>query len=272
MASTTLLFVVAGLVFLSSDEILGFQLASNHSVKTGSVHCDIKKVIDNNKRFRQSRCDLHNTIHGRHPSLLFSIKDKNSKNGADSPGTEKDMDVLTKSAWYGVELFGKVFGKPSENTMTDSNAIISTATPPKSLEETIQRIQMDNDRSYFLSGEVDVEIYDKDCVFADPFVSFTGRDRFVENLANLGSFITKYDAKVLNYSSVIYRDRVPIIETKIMVKLELNLPWKPILAWPWGVTYEIDPNSYLVTQHQESWDIEPLAGVKQIFRKPTLKI
>jgi hypothetical protein len=24
-----------------------------------------------------------------------------------------------------------------------------------------------------------------------------------------------------------------------MVKLELNLPWKPVLAWPWGVGYEI---------------------------------
>ena len=82
-----------------------------------------------------------------------------------------------------------------------------------------------------------------------------------------------------------------------MVKLELNLPWKPILAWPWGVTYEIDPDSYLVTSHVESWDIEPwevsLAtaqmischvmlsyfnqrtinqGVKQIFRKPTVQI
>jgi len=57
-----------------------------------------------------------------------------------------------------------------------------------------------------------------------------------------------------------------------MVKLELNLPWKPILAWPWGVTYDIDEETYLVTNHAESWDIEPLEGVKQIFRKPTLKI
>ena len=42
-----------------------------------------------------------------------------------------------------------------------------------------------------------------------------------------------------------------------MVKLELNLPWKPVLAWPWGVSYEIDPETFLVTTHKESWDIEP---------------
>ena len=42
-----------------------------------------------------------------------------------------------------------------------------------------------------------------------------------------------------------------------MVKLELNLPWKPVLAWPWGVTYSIDPTTFLITNHKESWDIEP---------------
>ncbi len=57
-----------------------------------------------------------------------------------------------------------------------------------------------------------------------------------------------------------------------MVKLQLNLPWKPILAWPWGVKYSIDKDTYLVTTHEESWDIEALEGVKQIFRKPTTTI
>jgi hypothetical protein len=57
-----------------------------------------------------------------------------------------------------------------------------------------------------------------------------------------------------------------------MVKLELNLPWKPVLAWPWGVTYFINPETFLVTSHIESWDIEAWEGVKQIFRSPTVKI
>ncbi len=56
------------------------------------------------------------------------------------------------------------------------------------------------------------------------------------------------------------------------MKLELNLPWKPVLAWPWGVTYEINPDTCLVTSHIESWDIDAWDGVLQIFRKPTVKI
>jgi hypothetical protein len=166
----------------------------------------------------------------------------------------EDMNPLTKASWYAVELFGKAFAsdkKESSPSLEDS---------PKSLKETLERIQLDNDRSYFLSGEVDKLIYDEQCVFADPFVSFAGRDRFVENLANLGSFITKYSAKMLDYQ--VSSDET-VVDTKVMVKLELNLPWKPVLAWPWGVRYEIDPETNLITTHRESWDIQPLEVRKE---------
>lgn len=174
------------------------------------------------------------------------------------------MNPLTKSAWYGVEIFGKVFGDKGKIQKSDE---VDISQPPKSLQETFQRIQLDNDRSYFLSGDVDKLIYDEDCVFADPFVSFSGRDRFVDNLQNLGSFITKFSAKLLDYEEQDF-----CVKTKVMVKLELNLPWKPVLAWPWGVTYDIDPDTYLVISHEEAWEIEPWEGVKQIFRKPTTQV
>lgn len=177
---------------------------------------------------------------------------------------ENDMNPLVKSSWYAVEAFGKMFGK-SETKMED----LDPAKPPSSLTETIRRIELDNERLYFLSGQVDKLIYAENCVFSDPFVSFAGRDRFVDNLKNLGSFITKYDAKVLGYE---VNQSELSVDTKVMVKLELNLPWKPILAWPWGVSYEIDKETFLIKSHKESWDIAPLEGVKQIFRKPTLKL
>lgn len=184
----------------------------------------------------------------------------------DSTGTKEDMNIITKSSWYAVEWFGNSFGKKGQSEDSSDPGVTQLASVPKSLDETIERINDDNDRYYFLSGEIDSFIYDVDCIFADPFVSFSGRDRFVQNLQNLGSFITKYDARVLKYSPVKYEDSIPIIETKIMVKLELNLPWKPVLAWPWGVRYEIDPQTFLITKHEESWNIEPLEGVKMIFR------
>lgn len=121
-----------------------------------------------------------------------------SKNANDNDVNQKDMNPLTKSSWYAVELFGKVFGSVKGD---DANAVEDYSGPPQSLDETFARIKLDNNRSYFLSGQVDEDIYDPDCVFSDPFVSFSGRDRFVTNLANLGSFITNYSARVLDYDA-----------------------------------------------------------------------
>lgn len=196
----------------------------------------------------------HSTLNlpPRHISRLHATK------------SEKEMNPLVKSSWYAVEAFGKMFGKAETK-----NKDLDSSKPPSSLKETLRRIELDNERFYFLSGQVDKLIYAENCVFSDPFVSFAGRDRFVDNLKNLGSFITKYDAKVLTYD---VNQTDLSVDMKVMVKLELNLPWKPILAWPWGVLYEIDAETFLIKSHRESWDIAPLEGVKQIFRKPTLKI
>jgi len=192
--------------------------------------------------------------------------------GTDSNDVVKeDMNPLTRASWYAVEAFGKVFGggKNPLETVTKDGAEIDLTQPPSSLSEALRRIELDNERSYFLSGDVDVQAYDEQCVFADPFVSFEGRDRFVDNLSNLGSFITDYNARMLDYK---VSEDGTLVQTRLMVKLELNLPWKPVLAWPWGVAFDIDPDTCLITSHKESWDIEPWDGVKQIFRKPTARI
>jgi len=201
--------------------------------------------------------------------LRASTDEKNKEVEDDDVAVNEDMNPLTRASWYAVEAFGNVFGSDTPSSPKGDDVDADLSQPPKSLKEALRRIELDNERQYFLSGEVDVLAYDEDCVFADPFVSFSGRKRFVDNLANLGSFITKYDARMLGYD---VSDDGTTVTTKVMVKLELNLPWKPVLAWPWGVTYDIDPETCLITNHEESWDIEPLEGVKQIFRKPTVKI
>lgn len=180
---------------------------------------------------------------------------------------DDQADSLAKASWYAVEAFGRVFGAARKGQTEEATAPYSTSDPPSSMQETLARLQADNGRAYFLSGEVDELIYDPECEFADPFVSFRGRRRFVDNLANLGSFITDYSAKPLDYST---EDNA--VTTKFMVKLRLNLPWQPVLAWPWGVRCEVDPATNLVARHVESWDIAPLDGVMQIFRRATTDV
>jgi hypothetical protein len=64
-----------------------------------------------------------------------------------------------------------------DDSSTKDETTIATGATPQSLEETMQSIlQLDKDGYYFLSGQVDEEIYDPTCVFSDPFVSFEGQD------------------------------------------------------------------------------------------------
>jgi len=234
----------------------------------------------------------------RPPLSLNNVEDSSSNDNDNDPNQKNTVipnnnrNPFELASWYAVEAFGKVFGSSSglDNNNND-NVQINLQAPPSSLKEALQRIKLDNERQYFLSGEVDRFAYDPDCTFADPFVSFQGRDRFIDNLKNLGSFITEYDARMIRYDVVkdenyddtdelvileggkkIDEEYAAVVQTKVMVKLELNLPWKPILAWPWGVKYNINRSDFLITSHVESWDIDPWEGVKQIFRKPSSKI
>ena len=50
----------------------------------------------------------------------------------------------------------------------------------------MERLRADYDRNYFLTGDIDVPLYTEDCEFADPFTSFRGRQRFVQNLKPFG--------------------------------------------------------------------------------------
>jgi len=256
--------IIALLAFLAvASPCVSFTPTPASATRTLSVLPSLK-IIPSKRNFSSS-------------TLLKQGNDENNedvgekKNGVVATKNENTKNPLELASWYAVEAFGKAFGS-KKSTTDDNNNVdgnIDFTKPPSSLEETLKRIQIDNDRSYFLSGEVDRYIYDEECTFADPFVAFDGRDRFIDNLANLGSFITDYDARMIKYD--VEKDGKEIL-TKVMVKLELNLPWKPVLAWPWGVLYAIDPETFLVTDHIESWDIEPLEGVKQIFRKPTVKV
>ena len=62
---------------------------------------------------------------------------------------------------------------------------------PSSRDELVDRLRADYDRNYFLTGDIDVPLYTEDCEFADPFTSFRGRQRFVQNLKKLGHFQRK---------------------------------------------------------------------------------
>ena len=197
-------------------------------------------------------------------ATAFSPKTTHALRSARRAGpTDDEPSLGVKGAWFAAELFGKAAalakGAPA--------APLSTARPPRSVDEACERLAADYegaDGPYFLTGVMDAACYDDDCEFADPFVSFKGRARFEENLANLGGgFISDASIRTLGTERT-----ASSYTTKLMVKLRLALPWQPVLAWPWGVEHvlEVREDEVVVVRHLESWDVSAAEGVRQLFR------
>ena len=103
---------------------------------------------------------------------------------------------------------------------------------------------------------LDRALYAEDCEFADPFVSFRGTQRFEDNLRNLaGGFIVDSSCRTLSTSRADADADAPSYTTRLMVKLQLGLPWRPVLGWPWGVEHVFDAESGLIVRHIERWEV-----------------
>ncbi|VEU35787.1 unnamed protein product [Pseudo-nitzschia multistriata] len=58
--------------------------------------------------------------------------------------------------------------------------------PPASPGELVDRIRRDyEEKNYLWTGDLDLGCFREDCLFADPTISFVGKDKFVENTQNL---------------------------------------------------------------------------------------
>jgi hypothetical protein len=207
------------------------------------------------------------------PVLRTSLTRANNKNN----NNEEEASFGLKAAWQATEWLGRAAGpflKKNDGASSFSFSSSSSCASaealdqgrPATMEEASRRLREDYDRDYFVSGLIDRELYDADCYFSDPFAGFNGRDRFIDNLQNLGGFITGADLKLIDYDESQLDAAIPVVTTKIMVKLQLGLPWNPVLAWPWGVRHEFDPTTCQITDHKESWDVSAAEGVAQCFR------
>ncbi|GBG81319.1 hypothetical protein CBR_g31994 [Chara braunii] len=201
---------------------------------------------------------------GRRFSIRAATKGDRSSS-SDSPNEE--ATPLVKAAWYASEAFGKavalVRGPNKEREDEDWE---EEEEGRLSREEAIAALRADYNRSYFVTGKMSMGIYEEDCEFADPFVSFKGRQRFKQNVSNLGSFMREVNLTVVDWQEA--EDK---LTTKWRFSCVLALPWRPILAASGGTDHYFDKETGKIYKHVERWDISPADGVRQLF-KPNPKL
>ncbi|CAM9136924.1 unnamed protein product [Hapterophycus canaliculatus] len=108
---------------------------------------------------------------------------------------------------------------------------------------------------------MDLDLYEPECVFADPFVAFEGRERFKNNLDNLGSLMQDVNLDVTSWE-----EAENSIKTKWRFRCVLGLPWKPSLAAAGGTEFFFNQDSGRIERHVESWEIKPIDALKQLIR------
>mmetsp|Transcript_577 Transcript_577/g.1476 ORF Transcript_577/g.1476 Transcript_577/m.1476 type:complete len:249 (-) Transcript_577:21-767(-) len=209
---------------------------------------------------------------GRWLPIAFSGAKLNRRQTAPIARTGRraeQANFLEQIVWSAAEALGD-----ARAVVTGSNNTVEVANAARSAEELVARMREDYDRDYFLTGEIDVALYAEDCEFADPFTSFKGRDRFVQNLKNLaGGFITGYKTKLLDYTTVNQTDSTLVVKSRSQVALDLALPWQPTLGWVWGVTHECSAAvgadgqpAWQCDLHREAWEVSASEGVAMLFR------
>eukprot|EP00903_Cladosiphon_okamuranus_P009328 g8897.t1 len=174
--------------------------------------------------------------------------------------TSDDPSLGIKAAWYGSELFGNIIGLGKSKEKAESGSE-SPAEEPISRPDAVARLKTDFDRFYFVTGQMDLDLYEPDCVFADPFVAFEGRERFKNNLDNLGSLMQDVSLDVTSW-----KVEEASLKTKWRFRCVLGLPWKPTLAAAGGTEFFFNKDSGRIERHVESWEIEPIDALKQLIR------
>ncbi|KAJ8900569.1 hypothetical protein K2173_025346 [Erythroxylum novogranatense] len=183
----------------------------------------------------------------------------------DSSESRKPENALLKLAWYGSELLGiaaSVFRSPSKTVETREDfklAVDESGTVDRAI--VVEKIKEDFERSYFVTGNLTLQVYEEECEFADPAGSFKGLGRFKRNCTNFGLLLEKSNMKLMKWEEL---EDKGIGHWKF--SCTMRFPWKPILSATGYTEYFFDEESGRVCRHVEHWNVPKMALLKQILK------
>ena len=126
----------------------------------------------------------------------------------------------------------------------------------------------DFENGYLFSGQIDSEIYDEDCVFTDPTLSFKGLSTFERNIKALKPALDIFvgDSSVVLYDCKIDQEAK---EVKAIWRMSgaVNLPWKPRIELTGNtvLSYDSDRGGRIV-DYYERWDLPAATALLQLLQ------
>ena len=126
-------------------------------------------------------------------------------------------------------------------------------------------------RAYFVTGILSDTIYDEECRFVDPTISFRGRELWKRNLQLLTPFLDDPSIDLLSLDrmdpSQSNRDSEDIVlRAEWILKCGLRLPWKPYVVVRGATAYVLDnEDNNRIVDHVETWNISGLQALLLII-------
>lgn len=182
-------------------------------------------------------------------SNLISLHDRDRSDYDSSP-------AFVKLLVNGLTEIFKVFS--SEDTDEVGNNIVNSAAPadPQLL---LQSIASDFNRGYLFTGDINFSIYDEDCKFTDPTISFRGLSTFKRNINAIRPLLDNFllDRQVILYSCKISDDYNDKIVATWKMSGGVKLFWNPRIDLTGETTFSFDrkedTGSCVIVDYFERW-------------------
>ncbi|CAM9275707.1 unnamed protein product [Chrysoparadoxa australica] len=129
-------------------------------------------------------------------------------------------------------------------------------------------IQEDYNRAYLWTGDITEGLYDEDCSFRDPTISFDGLETFKRNVSNLQWLVERlvhpYGVDLLECE---LDTNQSCVRTRWRMYGKLLLPWKPVINVIGRTRFTYDASrGNRVVDYDEEWEMPATEALLQIVR------
>ncbi|KAJ1638149.1 hypothetical protein T492DRAFT_946957 [Pavlovales sp. CCMP2436] len=139
--------------------------------------------------------------------------------------------------------------------------------PPLQPSELVAGLRGDFERQYLFTGAIDPALYDDDCVYTDPTLSFQGLATFQRNLASLRPVL---DALLGEYSVELFsleKLGTSCIEARWRMSGDIRLPWRPSIELVGRTRYTYDPSRQgRIVRYDEYWQSSAAEQLLALFK------
>ena len=209
-----------------------------------------------------NRCFVFRTsIASRHSHLL------KTKSTAES-SAYGDTQIGIKIVIGGLTSISNLFlnNNPAESRVYNKTVL----TPIEILDGVIG----DFENGYLFSGQIDSEIYNEDCVFTDPTLSFKGLSTFERNIKALKPVLDKF---VGDSSVILYDCQLDLAAKQVRAIWRMsgavNLPWRPRIELTGNTILSYDTNKGgRIVDYYERWDLPAATALLQLFQPSVRRI